>query len=378
MKLLYRLLGQKPDSREGVITVTSGLNVIVNLAVAAVKILIGLAASSIAIVSEGLHGGADAATSLLAILGVKLAGKRPDEKHPFGYGRVEYLTSLVIALLILYAGLEIFTASVDLIFHPAELAIDYLTLAIVAATAAVKFFLGVYTIRKGGAVKSDSLTALGLECRNDSYASIITIASALVFLIWGISLDAWAGLVTALLILKAGFGILASTVNDLLGRSGDKELAAQLYREIRATPGVANAADMILHNYGPDAWSGSVNLEIDHEQTVGQVYSYLHELQLRIMHEHQVTMVFGIYAVDNKTESSRTLRRQIARFVRTREHIKSYHALYRSETEQRIYCDFVVEYGKFDWEEIRRDFERYMKELYPDYSVELVIETEFV
>ncbi len=378
MKLLYKLLRQSPDSREGVITVTSALNVLINLLVAAVKVVIGLAASSIAIVSEGLHGGADAATSLLAIVGVKLAAKKPDAKHPFGYGRVEYLTSLVIALLILYAGAEIFTASVELIFHPAELAIDYLTLVIVAGTAAVKFFLGVYTIGRGRAVKSESLTALGLECRNDSYASVITVGSALIFLLWGVSVDAWAGLVTAVLILKAGFGILRSTVEDLLGRSGDRELADTLYREIRATPGVVNAADMMLHNYGPDAHSGSVNIEVDHEKTVGDVYEVIHELQLRIMQEHHVTMVFGIYAVDEKTESSRTLRRQIAEFVRAHDHVKSYHALFHDQKRSRIYCDFVVDYAPFDWDALKAEFAAYIGARYPGVETELVVETEFV
>ncbi len=378
MKLLYRLLHQDADSREGVITVTSALNVLVNLVLAAVKVVIGLAASSIAILSEGINGAADAATSILTILGIKLAARRPDAKHPFGYGRIEYLTSLVIAVLILYTSVEVVTASIDLILHPEELGIDVLSLVIVAGSAVVKFLLGNYTIEKGKSAESDSLTGLGEEGRADSFASVITIASALVFLLWGVSVDGWAGLVTALLIMKAGFGLLISTINDLLGKSGDQELAARLYKEIRATPGVANAADMMLHNYGPDAYSGSVNLEIEHDKTVGEVYQVLHELQLRIMHEHHVTMVFGIYAVDNKTDASRTLRRQIAEFVRGHGHIRSYHALYLDRKQNRLYCDFVVDYGDFSWETLQEEFARYIQTLYPGIQTELVVETEFV
>ncbi len=378
MKLFYKLLRQKPGSREGVITVTSALGLLVNLIISAVKIAIGAAVSSIAIISEGIHSGADAATSVLTILGVKLAGKRPTQKHPFGYGRIEYLTSLVIALLILYTGFEILTASVDLIFHPVELGIDYLTLGIIAASAVVKFFLGIYTIRKGKTVASDTLVGLGAECRNDSYATIITIASAVVFLVFDWSIDAYAGVLTALLILKTGFEILRSTLGDLLGKAGNRELAEQLYREIRATEGIANAADMMLHNYGPDAYAGSVNIEIEHDKTVGEVYQYVHDLQLRIMHEHHVTMVFGIYAVDNKTEASRKMRKEIAAFVRGHDHVKSYHALYHDQKDNRIYCDFVVDYSKFDWDALRTEFTDYMTNLYPDTAVELVIETEFV
>ncbi len=378
MGLLYKLLRQKPGTREGVITVTSALGLFINIFISAVKIAIGAAVSSIAIISEGIHSGADAATSVLTIVGVKLANKRPTQKHPFGYGRIEYLTSLVIAILIMYTGFEIFTTSVDLIFHPAQLAIDYLTLVIVAASAVVKLMLGVYTMKKGKQVASDTLLGLGTECRNDSFASVITIASALIFLVFQLSVDAYAGLLTALLILKTGFGILRSTLADLLGRAGDRALADQLYREIRAVPGVVNAADMMLHNYGPDAYSASVNIEIDHEKTVGEVYRFIHELQLRIMHEYHVTMVFGIYAVDNKTEDSRKMRREITRFVRSQEYVQSYHALFHDQKKNRIYCDFVVDYGDFDWDTLQAEFAAYMQALYPGCTVELTVETEFV
>ncbi len=378
MNLFYKLLRQKPGTREGVITVTSVLGLMVNILISAVKIAIGAAVSSIAIISEGIHSGADAATSVLTIVGVKLSSKRPTAKHPFGYGRIEYLTSLVIAVLIMYTGVEILTTSVDLIFHPAELAIDYLTLVIVAASAVIKFLLGVYTMKKGKSVDSDTLYGLGAECRNDSFASIITIASAVIFLVFDLSVDAYAGILTALLILKTGFEILRSTLGDLLGKSGNRELADQLYKEIRTTEGIVNAADMMLHNYGPDAYSASVNIEIDHEKTVGEVYQFIHELQLRIMHQYHVTMVFGIYAVDNKSEASRKMRKEIAQFVRAQAHVKSYHALYFDKKENRIYCDFIVDYSKFDWDALRAEFTAYMAELYPDCSVELVVETEFV
>ncbi len=378
MKLLYTLLKQDPNSREGVITTTSALGLIINIIISAVKIIIGMAVSSIAIISEGTHSAADAATSILSIVGVRLSTKKPTEKHPFGYGRIEYLTSLVIAMLIMFTGFEILTASVVLIFHPAELQISTMTLVIVAVSAVVKYLLGVYTVKKGKSIDSNSLIGLGVECRNDSYASIITIGSALVFLIWGKSVDAYAGLITALLIMKTGGEILLSTLSDLLGRSGNKELADQLYREIRSTEGILNAADMMLHNYGPDAYSASVNIEIDHEKTIGEIYQYVHDLQLRIMHQYHVTMVFGIYAVDNKNEDSRKMRKEIADFVRGHEHVKSYHALYYDQKANRIYCDFIVGYTPFDWEKLREDFTQYITALYPEASVELIIETEYV
>lgn len=378
MKLLYKLLRQEPDSREGTVVTVSGLNILVNLIFAAIKVVIGLAVSSIAIVSEGVNNATDSATSLITIVGTKLSAKHPTEKHPFGFGRIEYLTSLLISVLILFTGAELMESSVKRIFEPQEMSISYVTMAIIAVSALVKLALGLYTIKEGRRVDSSSLVALGTECRSDSVVSVITLVTALVFLVFHVSLDAYAGIIMSLIVLKAGFEVLKETLSDILGQAGEKELAQELYRIIRAEPLVLNAADMMLHNYGPDAYSGSVNVEIDHSKTVGEVYAALHELQLRIMHEKHITMVFGIYAVDRDHAQIRQLREQVAAFVRQQEHVTSYHALYIHPNGKDLYVDLVVDYDLADWEALRKEFTSYMAELYPDKHLELVIETNYV
>lgn len=378
MKLLYKLLRQEPDSREGTVVTVSGLNILVNLIFAAIKVVIGLAVSSIAIISEGVNNATDSATSLITIVGTKLSAKHPTEKHPFGFGRIEYLTSLLISVLILFTGAELMESSVKRIFEPQEMSISYVTMAIIAVSALVKLALGLYTIKEGRRVDSSSLVALGTECRSDSVVSVITLVTALVFLVFHVSLDAYAGIIMSLIVLKAGFEVLKETLSDILGQAGEKELAQELYRIIRAEPLVLNAADMMLHNYGPDAYSGSVNVEIDHSKTVGEVYAALHELQLRIMHEKHITMVFGIYAVDRDHAQIRQLREQVAAFVREQKHVTSYHALYIHPNGKDLSVDLVVDYDLADWEQLRRAFTDYIASLYPDKHLELVIETNYV
>lgn len=378
MKLLYKLLRQDPGSREGAVVTVSALNILVNLISAAVKVVIGMAVSSIAIVSEGVNNATDSATSLITIVGTKLSAKHPTEKHPFGFGRIEYLTSLLIAVLILFTGAELMESSIKLIFDPQEMSISYVTMAIIAVSAILKLLLGTFTIKEGKRVDSSSLVALGTECRSDSVVSVITLVTALVFLVFRVNLDAYAGIIMALIVLKAGLEVLKETLSDLLGQSGEKELAQELYRIIRAEPLVLNAADMMLHNYGPDAYSGSVNVEIDHSKTVGEVYAALHELQLRIMHEKHITMVFGIYAVDKDHQEIRQLREQVAAFVREQEHVTSYHALYIHPNGRDIYVDLVVDYDLANWDALRQEFTDYMAVRYPEKHLELVIETNYV
>lgn len=378
MQIFYRLFRQDPDSREGIIATTSGIGILANIFIASAKIVIGLLVSSIAIVTEGANNATDALSSVMTLVGAKLARKHPDEKHPFGYGRIEYLSSLVISGVILFTGIQMLISSVQLIFNPEEMSVSYVSIAIVAVTALIKFFLGLYTIRMGKKADSGALEAVGTECRNDSFASVITIVASLIFIIFGLSLDAYAGILISLLIIKAGFDSLTDTLGDILGRPGDHELAVKIYKEIMKTDGIIGAADMMLHNYGPDAWSGSVNVEIDHGKTVGDIYQFLHELQLRIMHEYKVTMVFGVYAVDNDNAETKALRKNILAFIRQNEHIKSYHAVYIDQADMAIYCDFIVDYKLKDWDAVRAEFDAYLAEHYPEYHAVLTIETEFV
>ena len=385
-------MGKETD-RKKIIAKASILGVVVNVIIAFSKIIVGALAKSMALISEGANNFADAATSVITFVGSKLAGKHPTKEHPFGYGRIEYLAGLIIAVLILVTGVSMTVESVNIIVDFAktgtlEVSSDSMlpVLIFAAVGAIVKFILGLYTIKQGKLANSESLIGVGKECRSDAFASVITIISSLLIIIWprisgselGFPADAVAGIITSLLICKAGLEVLWETVKDLIGRPGEKELALKIYRHITKTEGVLMVADMMLHNYGPDAWSGSVNVEIDHEKTVGEVYQLLHKLQLDIMHEEKVTMVFGIYAVDNDHEGVKEIRMAVAKFVMDTPHVKSFHALYLEPGTDNLYVDFIVDYELADWEALEEKFRQYMKELYPQYNIILTVETEFV
>ena len=378
MKILYKILKQDPNSREGVIMATSWLGVIVNIFCAALKIVIGALAGSIAIISEGLNNAADVASSVLTIIGTKLAGKHPTKKHPFGYGRIEYFTSLIISIMILMTAYETITQSISLIFNPKSMDLSMLIVVIIAVSAIIKFALGVYVEKQGNEINSQALIGIGKDSKSDCIISVVTIIATFIYIFSNISIDAYAGILTSIFIFKAGYEILKDTLGDLIGSAGDAELAKELYGIIRSNPLILNAADMMLHNYGPDRYSGSVNVEMDHSLSVEQIYATLHAMQLQIMHDYNILMVFGIYAVDADHEEVKNMRKYIGEYVQKKEHVNSFHALYIDPSNDDIYCDLVVDYGLNDWEELREDFTEYMKTAYPNQRLELVIETEYV
>lgn len=378
MDFVYKLFQINKNSRNGVITVVSSLGIIVNLFIATMKIIIGTAVSSLAIISEGINNAADAGSSFLTLVGTKLAGRKPTQEYPFGFGRIEYLTNLVIGGIIFIAGGELFKESIALVFKPEDMEISYVTMEIIFGSALIKIVLSWYEIKEGERIGSASLVAVGKEGRQDSLGSLITLASGFAYLIFNLNLDAYASLLTSCLVLKLSYEVLSETVGKLLGQAGDKALADKIYKIIREEPIIANAADMILHNYGPDACSGSVNIEVDHKHSLGEIYKVLHKLQLRIMHEYHLTMVFGIYAIDNDHPAMKSMRVRIAEFIKNYEHVVAYHALYIDAANQDIYIDIVVDYELRDWEKLRQDFTWFMQQYYPEQRLELVIETQYV
>jgi cation diffusion facilitator family transporter len=365
-------------SRNSIITGTSWLGIITNVLLSTVKIVIGVLTSSIAIVSEGVNNATDSLTAIIALIGTKLANKHPDKNHPFGYKRIEYLTGFIIAIIIIFTGCQMLCISIKLAFNPAILSISYTSLMIVTVSAVIKFALGTYTVKVGKKVNSIALEAVGIDGRNDSFISIITIVSALFFLIFDISIDAYAGIIISVLIIKSGFNVLMDTISELLGKPGQKELVDKIYKEIYNTKEIINATDMILHNYGPDTWSGSVNIELDHAKTVEEVYKVIHKLQMKIKNEYKVVMVFGIYAVAHDHKDVKNIKKDINMFVSNNKHIKSIHAIYLEPRTNKIYCDFVVEHDLKEPKKLKDDFIQYMAKKYPNNEIELTIETEFV
>ena len=378
MTLIYKLLNVEPGSRQATIMSASILGIIVNIVIASIKIAIGLAVSSMAIVSEGINNSADAASSFLTLVGTKLAGMKPTAKYPFGFGRIEYLTSLTIGCIILVAGSELMMNSFKRMQSPEEIEISTITLGIIAVSAVIKFCFGTYLVKVGEKVSSSSIVAIGKEGKDDCIASVINICCGLAFIYKGYNLDAYASFFISCMVIKGAYEVLHETLAKILGESGSRALADEVYALIRKEPCIVNAADMMLHDYGPDNYSGSVNIEVDHNKSIGEVYKAIHALQLRIMHEYKITMVFGIYAVDNDNPELRLMRQRIAQFIRSHDHIISYHALYIDQSNKDIYLDMVVDYDLKDWDGLREEFTAYIAEQYPGQHLELVVETQYV
>ena len=269
---------QEQMNRDRIIIRTSIIGILANVFLAAFKAVIGLTAHSIAIVMDAVNNISDAASSVITIVGTKLAGKEPDKKHPFGYGRIEYLSAMVISLLVLYAGVTALVESVKKIIHPNVPDYTAASLIIVAVAVIVKIVLGRYVKHVGEEVNSDSLVNSGEDATLDSVISASTIVAAIIYLVFGLSLEAWLGAVIALVIIKSGIEMLRDTISQILGEKNDPDLAKNIKETVCSFPDVHGAYDLVLNNYGPDKWNGSIHMEVPDTLTADRLDQLIRDI----------------------------------------------------------------------------------------------------
>ena len=341
-------------------------------------VIVGLASNSIAIVMDAVNNISDAASSVITIVGTKLAGKEPDRKHPFGYGRIEYLSAMVISLLVLYAGVTAFVESVKKIIQPDTPDYSAAALIIVAVAVVVKIILGRYVKRVGEKVHSDSLINSGEDATLDSVISASTLVAAAVYLIFHISLEAWLGAVIALVIIKSGIEMLRDTLSQILGERADAELARDIKATVTGYPEVSGAYDLVLHNYGPDSYNGSIHIEVPDSLSADDLDKLIRKISVDVYHKHGVILTaIGVYSVNTKNPEAVEAREKVTGIVMSHEHILQMHGFYYDKAEKTIRFDIVVSFNAPDRRQVYKEVCEAVQKAYPDYTLQVTMDTDF-
>ncbi|MCR5173403.1 MAG: cation diffusion facilitator family transporter [Oscillospiraceae bacterium] len=366
------------SSREKTIVRTSIIGIVANVFLAGFKAVIGLMTNSIAIVLDAVNNISDAGSSLITIIGTKLAGREPDKKHPFGYGRIEYLSAMIISVIVLYAGITSFVESVKQILRPETPDYNTVSLIIVAVAVAVKILLGRYVKGVGVKVHSDSLINSGEDATLDSVISASTLVAAGIFLLFGLSLEAWLGAVISLVIIKSGVEMLRDTISQILGERNDAELAKAIRKTVMSFPGVEGAYDLVLNNYGPDTWNGSIHIEVPDTYSADQLDQMLREIMVKVHSEHNVILTaIGVYSVNTKDEEVIETKRRVEEIVFSHEHVRQMHGFYLTKEEKKIRFDIVI---SFDPKDRRAVFDAVVADVqkaFPDYTLQAAMDTDF-
>ncbi len=362
------------SNREKQITRTSIVGIIANIFLSGFKALVGLISGSIAIVLDAVNNLTDAMSSVITIVGVKLAKRKPDDEHPFGYGRVEYFSAIIISAIVIAAGAASLVESVKKIFAPEMPDYSVVTLVIVAVAIVVKLILGAYVKGQGKKYHSEALVASGADASFDAIISASTLISALITLIFKISLDGWFGAVISCFIIKAGLEMLLESLGSIIGKRPDTEVATEMKKTIAEIEGVEGAYDLVLHNYGPDSAIGTVHVEIADNLTAGEVHTLTKKIQLKVYEEYKVFMTVGIYALDKEHAEER---KTIAALAKESEGVLGTHGIFINEEMKYISFDAVISFEVEDRKKLHNEIVSKVEKTMPGYTVELNFDTKY-
>ena len=366
------------NAREKTVIRTSIIGIIANVFLAGFKAFVGLMTNSIAIILDAVNNISDAGSSIITIVGTKLAGKEPDKKHPFGYGRIEYLSAMIISVIVLYAGITSLVESVKLIINPELPDYNTVSLIIVAVAVVVKIVLGRYVKSVGVKVKSDSLINSGEDATLDSIISASTLVAAAIFLFFNISLEAWLGAVISLVIIKSGIEMLRETISHILGERNDAELARNIQKTVLSFPDVQGAYDLVLNNYGPDTWNGSIHIEVPDTYSAGQLDQLIREISMKVFCEHHVILTaVGVYSVNTKDEESIRAREQVRKIVFSHEFVRQMHGFYLLKDKKTLRFDIVISFDAKDRRAVYSEVVADVQKAFPDYELQVTMDTDF-
>ena len=365
------------NKREKIIIRTSIISIITNILLAGFKAFVGLLANSIAIISDAVNNLSDALSGIITIIGTKLAGKAPNKKHPYGYGRIEYITSLTVSGIVLYAGITALVESVKKIINPGEVDYSVVTLVILVAAIIVKFVLGTYVKNKGKHINSDSLVASGLDAFNDAILSISVLVSAIIYLIFKINIEAYVGAVLSIFIIKAGFELIKESVDNMLGTRIESDLAHSIKKDIIALDDVDGAFDLILNDYGPNRYLGSVHIEVKDTLTAIDIDRISRDISKKILDKYGVVLhTIGVYSVNTKDKEVEEIRKDIHDIVFKHAGILQMHGFYLDKESKTISYDIIIDFKVDDIDALYKKIIKEIENKYKDYEINIALDLD--
>ena len=366
------------EKRGRTIVRTSLIGIFANVLLAGFKAVVGAASGSVAIVMDAVNNLSDAASSIITIVGTKLAGRPADKKHPFGYGRMEYLSAMVISLIVLYAGITSLQESVKKIIHPQTPEYTAVTLVIVAVAVLVKIVLGRFVKATGKRVNSDSLVNSGQDAIMDSVISASTLAAAAIYLTTNVSLEAWLGAVISAVIIKSGIDMLRETLSEILGEEVSADLARKIKADVCSFPEVRGAYDLVLNNYGPDVYNGSIHVEVCDTLNADEIDNLTRAISAKVYQKEGVLLTaISVYSYNTKDPEVTQMRDKLVSILKENPNVLQVHGFYVEKEKKAMRFDMVVSFNEKDRGKLYQDMLRKAREAFPDYHVTAAMDTDF-
>ncbi|GHV29784.1 cation diffusion facilitator transporter [Clostridia bacterium] len=374
---LLKLFGSEKSKRDAYLLMAGSIGILMNLLLVAIKWAIGTSANSVALISDALNNLLDAGCSAIVIIGTKLAKKSPDKKHPYGYGRIEYIAELVVSAAILVCGVGFLKRSTLAIAKPQEVHFDVISFWGILFALGIKVFLWRYNKRVEKKINSQMLKAASVDALSDVAISLLTLIVAIVSLFSDVKIDGYMGIIVSLFVMYSGMKLINETGGSILGSKIEKSLADKIYQKVMEQDIVSGAHDLILHNYGPNRHIGSINVGIADSLTVKEVADVFVRLKSEINEEFGISMTLGIYSINNYDEKTLKMKSEAQEIILGFDKVLNIHAFGIDGKAKVMYFDIVLDFEIVDEKWLKRDIEKALKSKFPTYDIMIHVDREY-
>ena len=276
---------KNPEVRDSYGKLAGIVGIISNLLLCAMKMLVGFISGSIAIVADAVNNLADASSSIITLIGFKLASLPEDEEHPYGHARIEYIAGMVVSLIIIVVGVELGKSSFDKILHPEPLEFSIYIIIVLLLAICIKIWQALFNVSAGKRINSVPLMATGADSRNDVIATAAVLISIIAGHIFNVHIDGYIGVLVALFIIWSGISLVRETISPLLGEAPDPELVKEIENITLSYDGVIGIHDLVVHNYGPGKIFASIHIEVDSSVDVMISHDLVDNIERRLQHD---------------------------------------------------------------------------------------------
>lgn len=345
------------------------------------KYLAGFLSGSVSIMADAFNNLSDAGSSFITMLGFQLAGKKPDPQHPFGHGRIEYVSGLAVSVLIIVMGVEVFKTSIQKILYPEQMEISVLTMLILFASIAVKVYMSFYNGKYGKKLDSSAMKATATDSLSDCISTSVVLLSMLVYQFLNVNLDGWSGLIVAIFILIAGINSAKDTLSPLLGEAPDEEFVNEIEKLVMEHPDVVGVHDMVVHNYGPGRLMISLHAEVPGNVDIYQLHDSIDIIELQIKEKFNCEAVIHMDPIATDNELVMSLRQEVVELVRQYDKELSIHdfRMVAGPTHTNLIFDVVVPQGyKKSDHEIATEIESRIHQKWNNYFAVIKMEKRYV
>ena len=370
---------EDPEVRAAYGTLASIVGILVNLLLAAGKCLIGLLSGSLAIMADAANNLSDAAGSVVTLISVRLARKPVDLDHPFGHGRMEYLGSLAVGVLIVMMGVTLLRDAITSILHPEPLSISWVVILVLVLSVLGKWWLYLFYRRTGGDVKNSTLLAAAQDSRGDMLATSAVLVSLGVNAMFHVSVDGWIGLAVALIVLKAGWGVCSETVNSLLGGRPDPEKIDQLRTLLLSREGILGLHDLVMHDYGPGRCFASVHAEVDAGGDILDIHEMIDDAEREVGTIMNMPICIHMDPIVTSNEEVNHVREQMNRFLTTLDPQLSMHdfRMVPGEGHTNLIFDCVLPAGYRQKDMVHSALAAHARSLNEHYRLVVMFDTDY-